>query len=1187
MSIREASRCPECGIPLPGYWPRGFCPQCTLNAALDDGGGGRESDASQSDQFQRFGDYELLEELARGGMGVVYRARQGSLNRIVALKMILAGRFASKQEVLRFRSEAEAAATLQHPNIVRIHETGERDGHHYFSMDFVQGRTLTQMVRDGPLPVQRAAQYACRIAEAIHYAHSQGVLHRDLKPSNVIIDAGDEPRITDFGLAKRMHDDLGMTVTGQVLGSPNFMPPEQTSAKHEKIGPPNDVYGVGAILYYLLTGLPPFRAETIQELLLALRHTDPVSPRLLNPGVPRDLETVCLKCLEKDPARRYPTAQALAEELQRFIRDEPVRARPLTLTGKLWRSCRRRPAIAALSGGVLLLLVAVAITSTVAAIRVSRARTSEQNANRDLRHSISLLELERAEDLFSAHDSSAGVAHLAGMLRHDPSNSIAAHRLVSALTHRNWAVPNVPPISHPQRVTRASFHPRGTHLLTTSLDSVASIWDAGTGQPVFGLRQVDRITTAQYDPEGERIVTASINGVAQIWNAASGQPWAPPLRHEGRIYWAEFSSDGRWIVTASADRMARIWNAQDGALKHELRKHTSHVILARFSPDAQRVVTGGSHGSIRIWSVDSGRMLCRVEDRESPLTALVLSPGGAHGASACEDGSVRVWDAITGESSAPPLIHRKPVWHAAFSPDGKLLLTACEDGAGRLWDTQTWRLACEPLRHESGVIFGEFSPDSRRVVTTSSDNTARVWDVKTGTPIFQPLRHVERVLHASFSRDGHRLVTASYDGAAQIWDLREAVNPGLPVRHGQDVVPCGFAADGTVILTVARDKTARLWDPRTGSALSQPITLQSSIMSGDCSRDGQRVALACADGTIWVWKTSDPPEIVAGPFRHQGAVRSIKFDADASRIVTASADRTARVWDMVGKQPITPPLTHQGVVLVAQFNSDGSRIVTASEDGTARVWDSQTGRPVTEPLPHIDHVKWADFSPDGERVVTASTDNAACIWDVRTGRLVTPPLWHPRIVHHAVFSHDGQRVVTACSDRRVRVWDARTGQALTPPLVHDSSVEWVCFSRSGEHIATVCRNGLARFWESRTGRPLTEWLNAGTYWGACLDPASEQIAVGTRAEGARIWQMLRVSSPVPDWFPEFAEALAGTRLGNRGTFELSSRDRLREFRRQAEGRKASNTYEQLVRDLLDVSRARTASAQSDRNAIKQ
>src|SRR5262245_16545678 len=280
------SQCGECGAPLPPEWPKGLCQQCALEEALAASSGesqllnlgenlsrGMEQEASRETVFsmpKNFGDYELIEEIARGGMGVVYKARQVSLNRVVALKLILSGQFASKQEVLRFRSEAEAAANLRHPNIVAIYETGERDGQHYFSMDYVPGRTLAEIVKDGPLSPQRATRYVKIIAEAIHYAHQQGILHRDLKPSNVLIDADDNPRITDFGLAKRLRGDFGVTVTGQMVGSPNFMPPEQTAGKRSNVGPPGDVYGLGATLYHLLTSRPPFQAETIEEVLQQL-----------------------------------------------------------------------------------------------------------------------------------------------------------------------------------------------------------------------------------------------------------------------------------------------------------------------------------------------------------------------------------------------------------------------------------------------------------------------------------------------------------------------------------------------------------------------------------------------------------------------------------------------------------------------------------------------------------------------------------------------------------------------------------------------------------------------------------------------------------------------------------------------------------------------------------------------------
>ena len=292
--MAETKFCSECGFKLPTDGPPGACPQCALQGALTFEADQTQPAISEENRgtlapaagvtasiasARSFGAYELLEEIARGAMGVVYRARQKTLNRVVALKLILSGQFASKQEVLRFRGEAEAAANLRHPNIVAIYETGEHDGHHFFSMDYIEGRNLAEIVRDGPLPARRAARYAQVISEAIHYAHGQGTLHRDLKPSNVLIDAQDQPRITDFGLAKRVRGDFGLTVTGQTLGSPNFMPPEQTGGKQARIGPPSDVYGIGAILYHLLTGRPPFQAETIEQILSQLRETEPVSPR--------------------------------------------------------------------------------------------------------------------------------------------------------------------------------------------------------------------------------------------------------------------------------------------------------------------------------------------------------------------------------------------------------------------------------------------------------------------------------------------------------------------------------------------------------------------------------------------------------------------------------------------------------------------------------------------------------------------------------------------------------------------------------------------------------------------------------------------------------------------------------------------------------------------------------------------
>jgi predicted Ser/Thr protein kinase len=312
----------------------------------------------------RVGEYELLDEVARGGMGVVYRALQIPLNRTVALKMILTGKLADEEDIQRFRTEAEAAARLQHPNIVKVHEVGEFQGNHYFTMEYIEGQSLAQRLSEGPLPGRHAARYVQLIARAVHHAHRQGILHRDLKPSNILIDADDEPHVTDFGLAKHMNKDQGHTRTGAVLGTPSYMPPEQAQGRTSEMTPASDVYSLGAILYELITGRPPFKAETPYDTVMQVIQNDAVPPRLLNPRIDADLETICLKCLQKDPRHRYVTAEALAEDLRRYLDGEPISARSVNMFEMLSRMLGRGHndvAFSAWSSMLLTMAVVIAV----------------------------------------------------------------------------------------------------------------------------------------------------------------------------------------------------------------------------------------------------------------------------------------------------------------------------------------------------------------------------------------------------------------------------------------------------------------------------------------------------------------------------------------------------------------------------------------------------------------------------------------------------------------------------------------------------------------------------------------------------------------------------------------------------------------------------------------------------------
>src|SRR5438093_2232888 len=334
--------CENCGEKIFSDAPKGLCPACVLETGLgslaNEIVAGIDDPGHLADMRMDFGDYELLEEIGRGGQGVVYRARQKSLNRTVALKVIGLGQWATQAHLKRFRLEAEAAASLDHPCIVPIYEVGERDGQCYFSMKFVEGGQLDEVVKHTPLSIRQAVELIAKVARTVHYAHEHGILHRDIKPGNILLDIKGEPQLTDFGLARLVESESTVTRTLEVLGTPSYMAPEQAAGNNAKLTSATDVYGLGAVLYQLLTGDPPFAGGTTYETIKLLLETEPRQPRQWNPKVDRDLSTICLKCLEKDPARRYPSALALAEDLERWLKHEPIQARRIGVftRGKKW-----------------------------------------------------------------------------------------------------------------------------------------------------------------------------------------------------------------------------------------------------------------------------------------------------------------------------------------------------------------------------------------------------------------------------------------------------------------------------------------------------------------------------------------------------------------------------------------------------------------------------------------------------------------------------------------------------------------------------------------------------------------------------------------------------------------------------------------------------------------------------------
>ena len=1156
----------------------------------------------------RIGRYKLLQRIGEGGCGVVYMAEQEHpVRRRVALKVIRLG-MDTERIIARFEAERQALAMMDHPNIAKVFDAGATDsGRPYFVMELVRGIKITDYCEQNNLPTRERLGLFVQVCHAIQHAHQKGIIHRDIKPSNILVTVNDGvpiPKVIDFGIAKgtegRLTDKTLFTAFEQFIGTPAYMSPEQAAMTSVDIDTRSDIYSLGVLLYELLTGRTPFDgnellAAGLDEMRRTIREVEPVKPstRLTQNsgsipsrpqqtihGVRGDLDWIVMKCLEKDRARRYETANGLAHDILRHLKNEPVGARPPTGLYRFHKAIRRNKTAFAAAAAVLTVLIAGVIVSTWQAVRAKRAerqqillRQEAQNANRGLRETVSILELERAEDFFQAGDAGFGAAHLAAILRRNPSNHIAASRLVSALLHRNWALPTGAPLRHGAVVTTLSFSPDSACLLSTSDDNTANLWEAGTGKWIAGLQHDGQVHHANFSPDGTRIVSASADGFARIWNATNGSPFTAPLEHKGPLNFAEFSTDSMRILSAGADKIVRIWDGWTGELLRETAPQRTDIAIARFSPDGKEIVTGSKRGSVRFFDLETAKETPWLGIHYEGITALSYSPDGRRLVSASADGIVRLWSTARKEPIQNAIMSDEPIDHAVFSPDGRLLLTSSHGTAARLWDVNTGKPLGSPLAHSGRVVAGAFSADGQKIVTISKEHSARLWDAQTRLPLCQPIREPQEFTIVTFSPDGKRLATGSKDGTIRLWDIQSRQHTGLAVAFETQIECVALNPDTKFVLGASADGAARVFDIaslNTRHPSSYLLQVPAGLQSAEFSPDGNLVLTATTNKNLYLWDWR-ARRIIAGPLSTPSRIRSTRFSPDSKRFVTAGFDGTVQVWNAETWQPITLPLSHgSDAVSVAIFSPDGELIASAGEDFTARVWNARTGAPAGKPMIHSDHVKWVDFSPDGTRIATASTDNTARIWDVRTGAPLVPALQHARIVDKALFSHDGRCVITVSMDRTSRIWDAQTGQALSPPLRHHYSVYTAAFSRDGERALTGCWNGVARVWDCNSGQPLTEPLGIPDWnWRlVSFGQSGEQVVTGGRDAILRYWHLPPAPVPAPEWFPAFAEAVAGIRLGPRGNVEYVGRGELEALVERLNSAKADGFYERLARWFL-------------------
>lgn len=957
--------CTKCGTIRDAAALNGLCPRCLALDFLtptdfNAGSTGNDDLDTLVESTRSFGGFELLEELGRGGMGVVFRSRQRSLNREVALKFLLHGVLAGDVAIARFREEAETAASLRHPNIVSILEVGEVSGRLYLAMELVHGRTLSEILRDGALSAPRAGNYLLRVARALYFAHERGVLHRDLKPGNVLIDEFDQPRVTDFGLAKRVGSGQELTLTGQVLGTPAYISPEQADAS-EAVDARSDVYSMGALLYHLVTGRPPFVGESPTHVLRQVAETEPIAPRLLNPSLPRDLETICLRCLEKEPARRYASAKVLAEDLERFLNDEPIQARPISPAERAWRWCKRKPALAASLAAIASLLVGIALVSNSAAHRIEVLRLEGltnlyASDMRLAQQSIAEGKFGTAAELLGRHQPKHGDPDLRGFeWRHfwDLSRGNEAATLGQ----------------HSGQAQRALFSHDGRLIATASTD--VRLWKTSTRTLQATFSCEDFIRALAFSPDDQYLAAAEGQGGLRCFNLGDHREVANRNDHGPSPFALQWSANDSAVELWSAGNRAT-WDWSKGtstnhtplpvgsnrdvvsengvlvSLHHppwRLTAWQSNEMIAAFPLDAsalaiavsrngKRVALGEFSGTLHTFPLGANGPTNKFPAHRGLINALAFSHDGERVASGGADQVIRFWNATTGQPLNELRGHRRPIWSLAFSPDGEWLVSGDSEGVVKLWSTKTKR--SDSLLSATGRSF------------LASDGSA--WVIS--------------------------------DPKSQRWfrvKLEDEIGQELPAELSRTCKVLAVAANR---LLLAKTNGSLHLLEADGSIAN--LTLPASLTPGATwiSPNGRYIAYETPG-----LKTHSVWDIAAGRLaweRSSEPARSRILAISGDSKVVAAGDDSGRLQllDLATGHEIRTIHAHVNTVYAADCSPDGRQVVTVGHDGVAKLWEIETGRLLGEFRSTVESFWNVALAPDGRRIAAGTAESSIVIWDV-------------------------------------------------------------------------------------------------------------------------------------------------------------------------------------------------------------
>jgi WD40 repeat protein/tRNA A-37 threonylcarbamoyl transferase component Bud32 len=1030
--------------------------------------------------------YEVLGEIGRGAMGVVFKARQLKANRVVALKMILTKSSGGLEEQVRFQIEAEAVARLQHPNIVQIHEVGEQGGLPFFSLEFCAGGPLNKRLGGRPLPVREAAALAEKLTRAVQHAHSRGVVHRDLKPANILMSADGEPKVADFGLAKRLDADSEVSQVGQIMGTPSYMAPEQAWGKVRDVGPAADVYALGAILYEFLAGQPPFLGATLLETLEQVRSHEPVAPGRLQPGIPRDLETICLKCLRKEAERRYASAGELADRLRMFLEGKPVPDRPVSSLERVGMWAKRRPALAALLGAVAVLLVSGAGLLAALLVNAERraaavqsleeAQTKIEAAKQDLdRVRGRVGELEQVE---AGKTKEIGVlTESIGRLTREREAEEEKLRGLNYLTdlREAWVSWGHNDVARARERLRAQVPPAASRDLR-SFDWYYSWRTFHSERALRG--HTSSVKCVAFSPDGRLLVSGAESPQAprsaRLWNTATGQEKPLGKDYLGAALSITFAPDGKSFAIGWGSGNVRVWHLEER--KEKVLAAKMQVLALAFAPDSQTLAAGGADGTIQLWDVDKGMLRTTLAKQTGAIGALAFSPDGKRLAVASGNrgnaGEVKVWDPATGEVIAAcqgPTAHVSCV---AYDPDGRHLAGGSLDGVVRVWDADKGDVRAVLRGHSEAVLGVAFAAEGTRVASASKDRTVRLWDPITGTgETYQG--HADALNGVAFSPDGTTLAVAGPGGALHLWEFRRGADPAPLAAHHQRVASVALSPDGKTLATASADRTVKIWDmaKRKARATLQAHGVQVTAVA--ISPDGKTLASAGLDRAVKLWELASAAKQAL--LDHPQPVLALAFSPDGRNLATACVDGTVYLWDLATNQIQARLTGHQAAVTALAFTPDGrtlasgSRIVKDGKStGHVNLWDMSTGKERASLRGHQDTVTSLAFHPDGRTLASGCTlDRTVKLWNAMAGIDVATLPTQPGPVYAVSFTPDGR--VLAIAGSNVRLWDVAAAQeraVLRGSGKSVTSVTSLTFSADGHTLVAGSADGEVLLWEA-------------------------------------------------------------------------------------------------------------------------